>query len=326
MILIPKYKEIYTKSPITLDTSIGAEYQITMRDANGRFLYETEWRSNLITNIGLDAMGAAAGLGIYVYVGSDGTAANYTDTSLGANLLATGKTGTIDGGANAGAPNYGIYYDYIFRFNAGEATGTIQELGRSVENTYTPGTMNTRTIITPAVVKSADQIMDLRYRHWQYPSNVAVDTTGTIVIDTETYDYTIRANRVGQTAASVCGLQNIYQLTRAYGTDSALLAVTADLINTATTKIVDSGTTSYAAYTPGTYYRDGTLTWEVDDGNFDFTNIAVDVSGYATTTSGSARSAGYQVHFANTVGGTGIPKTSDNELTITLRRSWSRHP
>ena len=101
-----------------------------------------DWFPNLITDVGLEAMGtvSVSTLTSWCRVGSGTTAPAFTDTGLVAQVAATNAEQASSYGAQAAAPYYG-FYTITRRFAAGAAAGNLSEVGMA--DASTGGTLYT---------------------------------------------------------------------------------------------------------------------------------------------------------------------------------------
>jgi len=133
------------------------------------------------------------------------------------------------------------------------------------------------------------------------------DWTGTVTLDSVTYDVTGRASRVTNTSywsIGVTGESNSVKAASAY--DGAIGAITA----------LPSGSQSWAtsystsSYSAASLEKNGTLNWALNDGNFAGGIDAV----YVNFGVGA-----YQFGFSPA-----IPKDNTKVLALTVKNSWAR--
>jgi len=332
MILLPKYKDLYTNKPINMGMVYKGEIKITMRDANGKYLYETDWLPNVITDVGLDNV-AIHGSSMWqnCYLGSGNTPAAFTDTALATYMgQANGSGAPATTTGSNGAPNYEVYEIRGYRANAGVATGTIQEIGFGNINTN----LSVRSIISPGIVKANDQIMDITHKRWFWRDLVTSDLTGTLDISGVTYDWILRAAEVAvgyaEGFASAGNFSNTYFC---YGELKAA-SVTGGASVIKTSYIYRNGGVT-AAYTPGSYTRNNTTYLGIDNGNHvsgirtvEWTDGCQNILDFAL--GAFMRNPGFACSFYSQAdggiggGGSAIMKTSDETFNISATRSWRR--
>lgn len=181
------HKELITQEEIILPKRkmfhFWGEARGILRDLNGRVLQDTGWIKNQITAYG----GARLYSGFpYMQLGSGSGVTLPGDVTL-KTPLGTRVYGSTIQVVNAGAPNYTFYETLMARFDAGNATGTIVEVGM---HSATSGSNLYCRAEIPAIVKGAENVLDMYYRMNVTPD--ISDKTGTVVIDGVTYDYIVR--------------------------------------------------------------------------------------------------------------------------------------
>lgn len=271
------------------------------------------WFQNMILDQGLDKYGTTSTWFDYCHVGSGSTAPSAGQTALVTFVAGTGNLVGSPTNVAAGSAPYYLAATRVFRFNAGTATGNLTEVG--IGSASSTGNLFSRALIldgggSPTTITVlADETLDVTYEFRCYapPS----DVTGTITLDSVSYDWTLRACNVtttqpdyGWVAPDDAGLGGSGYDIRT----GAIGAITAS--PGGTTLVPPNPTGSNASYSAGTFYRDLTVTVGLSAGNH--------ASGI-----GSLRfKAGigtYQVGFVPN-----IPKTSSQTLTLTFRHSWAR--
>lgn len=277
-----------------------------------------DWFPNLITNQGLERMGANNNYFGSCQVGSGNDVPAFTDTALetfvaGTSTQPVAATNSTQPGSPYYAATVGTY-----RFPTGDAAGNLSEIGTGWATTG--ATLFSRALIldgggSPTTITIlSDEILDVTYQFRVYPPEV--DTTGTIMISAVPYDFTARASRVtvfnegnfgggwgsgfGGASATIKG-----QTSTMVAFSGGIGAITAG----------PSGSTSQTSnvtapsYVPTSLENDGELTWD----------ISVAAIGSYMSVRVRFQLGEYQVEFDPV-----IPKTAINELRLTFRNSWSR--
>lgn len=297
-------------------------------DADGNIVRERHLAGpfpNLILNAGLDRMGNSSGGGGFwrnCQLGAGTTPPTVTDTAL-ESLQAAVQGSTSDPFNTAlveGPPRY-VRHRRTYRFPEGEAAGTHTEIGIGWGNSGS--TLYSRALIRDsggnpiAITVLPDEVLDVTYEWRIYPPTG--DTTGTRNISGTDYDYTIRACEA-DTINTQFGAGWGFGTGPTFGSASALkpengghatyTGSIGDWLSSPSGSSATSGATlsvSNAAYTPGNYYRDGTLSWGLGG-------------------SGGIRSVrycwtwgAYQIEFDPP-----IPKDATNILSLTFRNAWAR--
>jgi len=266
-----------------------------------------DWFTNLITDNGLDLIGSSSSYLQYCQVGSgSGTPAN-GDTALGTRIAATSTVNATASGTQGSAP-YFCYRRNTYRFAEGDAAGNLAEVGVGAAST---ANLFSRALILdgdgdPTVITVlADETLDVTYELRCYCPTV--DWTGTVTISAVDYDITGRAANCTNTSAwliSQLGVSNSVGFPTVY--NGAIGAIT----TTPSGSTASASTVSTAAYSNGTYRRDGTVGWALAAGN---------VAGGITALMVKFGIGTYQFGFDPA-----IPKDSSTVLDLTFRNSWAR--
>jgi hypothetical protein len=278
---------------------------------DGEVTRDTGWFRNLVTDAGLNYLGAATTNDAlsYCHVGSGSAAPDELDTSL-ATFIASHQSGSSIASAQSTAPYYGKR-TITYTFSTGQAAGNISEVGIANKTSSSdPGfVMWSRALVldgdgdpTTITVLSDEQLVvtyELRY----YPPTDDVTTTGTI--NGDSYDITIRAanvtnagywaNSIGGGSASTSTLNRIYD-----GSISAVTALPSGTSSDAVTRTTNS-------YSNNSFQRSWTLVWGP--------GITMNVTAMAWTTGIGC----YQIGFSPA-----IPLANTQTLTLSTRVSWSR--
>lgn len=302
---------------IDLTSEVEGYYtlQILKVDADGKALEESARQpvptfKNLITNGGLDRMGAFGDMCNACQVGSGGTPPAVTDSNL-ASFLAT-RNQTSSANTTQPTPPYYASTTFVYEFPAGVATGNISEVG---VGWAAVGSLFSRALIldgagNPTTITIlADEILRVSYQLRYYVPTA--DLTGSITLNGVATAWTSRASDVTNSAAwSSAGYRSAAFTTgnvseqRAHEGDIAEVTGTPAGASSSRTSAVD------AAYSAGSYGRSGTVTWGVNAANF--------AAGIKSIYTGHGVGA-YQISFTPA-----IAKVSTQELSLTLRHSWVR--
>lgn len=316
MILIPKYTDLYTSQPLTARFGLGGEFRCILRDEMGRAVYDTGWFHNLLTDLGLNSGLKNGSWYINCHLGTSSTAPAFTDTTLGGWLANHSTSVSGVGVANAGSPNYEGTATRGWRFNAGVATGTIQEIGLGPNTSNI--NMNVRALISPSIVKAANQVLDVFYKVTIYPF-IGADDVGVVSIGGEDYDYTGRMSNVGETGTAFEAWGPNYTSTvhTAYsgsiGTITGVPGGSTDASDSASE--INSGANAQ---------RDVRVSYGLDSANFGgagprSTKMRINMG------TGIADEPGYQVEFSRVSDSANIQKDNTKTLTVDYRVTWARH-
>lgn len=317
----------------------GIEIVATRRDVTG-------WFDNIITDIGLDSLGASTtpqSRMVQCRVGSGSAVPTASDTALVAEIATTTTLQAAVNGVSGASPYYG-YYRKTFRFGLGVAAGNLSEVA------IFGGTGNTicfsRALIadgggTPTTITIlSDEILDVIYEFRIYAplDDVAY---GPLTISGTDYSGTIRAANVNSTdyfddggqivnsgTWAMTGVSSVGQgngasiqgcLIRGVGTGlgsraTPLLFATQTLgpLTGTISGTAYSGTTITASpYTSGTYYADHEILVDLNEGN---------VPGGIGSALINTKMGTYQVSFSPV-----FAKDVTKRLRLNVRVSWGRY-
>jgi hypothetical protein len=215
---------------------------------------------------------------------------------------------------NGSASNYEYSTTRTRRFAPGVATGTIRQFGVAQDNDGTD--IFSLFSVSPAIVKSAAQTLDISYRLTLWPS--LSDINGTALIGGINYD---------TTTSWLYGTINHGSVLAQYGPNTtasfwnAYDGIKGDLADTVPSG--DEGTLSTTSPTSGTVAsgsRDISKKWGLNEANTP-TDICKTAKG--RTSFGMY----FNTEFAATDGGDiggGIPKDATQELTLNWQLTWAR--
>lgn len=306
-------------------------YKLVVTKADGT-KYETEEFPNLITNVGMNSFGED-----YIdnltaaYVGTGSTIPANTDVDL-TSILA--RTRTIIGGTGWSVQPSEPYYTSttrVHQFDPGSVVGTITEVGigwyTQVGLVYTYYLFSHALILDgegnpTSITLTSEDTLDIIYTVKVYPP--ASDTTGTVVLNGITYNWTSRIYKASETdyynyygnwllpGGSLCakdtdiwGNLYLYKQAMLYNAGS----LTTNQTDTVTGSPV-TVTMTGAAYVADSYSRDVTFAAGLTQGNLS--------GGIKTITFGAGFGA-YQIGFTPN-----IPKDGTCTLTLTFTHSWAR--
>lgn len=291
--------------------------------------YEFE---NLITNNGLDMLGADSGQPWgYCSVGTDNTPEAVGDTTLG-TYVAHVVNQPPSNSTRGSEPYYGKV-TLSYAFGEGAAAGNLQEIGIGPS---TGGTnLWSRSLIydgasplgTTTITVLSDEYLTVYYELRLYPDHVgSPQGSGTLYVDNAspraTASYQIRAAYVtthsylGTEVGNPANANNVtFEYGEVYGPDSTLGAVTSEPTASQSIQLSSSGGTSISrsSYSSGTYYRDITFSVPLNEGNLSGSPIGFDCIRLNTTF------GCYQIHVDHL-----WQKTSSDLFTFTIRLAWSR--
>jgi hypothetical protein len=265
---------------------------------------------NLITDNGLELMPTGGYLGT-CSVGSGNATPTFGDTTLQSPVASTTTTQTTSGTAQPSPPYYGSRA-ITYRFGQGVAQGNLAEIG--IGNGVT---LYSRALIldgggTPTTITVlSDEFLDATY----VLENIVPtsDVTGSLVIDGDTYNYTVRAANATnvQWANNSTGDLAGFFVNGFVAYDGAIGAITG-LPSGAS---AGADTVTNGSYSAGSHQIDAVCTFGLNTANF-----GGGISAFSMAIGqGSADLGIYQCGLD-----VPIPKDGTKTLSVTFRYSWDR--
>lgn len=308
---------------INLVSGVEGRYRIekSKADENGVEIPGTrvvcaDWFQNLVLDQALNEIGTRAlslsNIAIAFRVGSGNTAPLVTDTQLQSQIA---STVTAQGAPTSGvvpSPGAYIWRRQTRRFAAGVAAGILAEVG--VGWAQTGGTLFSRALIVDdmgaptTITVLADEILDVSYEFRVYPQET--DSTGTLVLDGITYDYTARASRINVVNVWFSQTPGNQFL----GSASAFTGNIGPLTGTPSGTGSPTATGASIPYANNSLEGSATATWGLNTGN---------IGGIRSVQIGVGWS-NWQIQFDAQGTGNTIPKDATNELSLTVTHSWAR--
>lgn len=298
--------------PIDIKCRVAGFFKLVATDMRtGRTRLLADWFPNLITNGGLDQIGTAATWLSGCSVGSGNTAPVNGDTHL-ATLVASstnivGSTSSI----LAVSPYYGSRFNTYF-FASGVASGVLAEIGIGLS----PTALFSRALIKDGsgnpttVTVGPGEALTAFYEFRNYPP--LADTTGTVVISSVSYNYTVRAANAGAGNWAPAQLGDIDGPSGLIAYAGAIGALTG--VPSGSNALETSGVD--VAYTPASLHIDRNSVLAGPTANFGGINALLYTCGQVNNSMGE-----FQVGFNNP-----LPKDVTHSLTLTVRKSWTRGP
>jgi hypothetical protein len=297
---------------VICNTYVQGKYKFKVYHADGTLKLETPWFDNLITNNGMNLLASTISLTPNCYIGSGTTTPSVTDTQL-ANILHTANSvsSPIYTFFDGDEPYWRAYK--IFTFNAGNATGSIREVGVGIS----PTNLFSRTLVQGVeeipitIVVLADEKLEVYYERRNYldksdqysPFHMASGLTNSI------YDAQIRASNIG----SVPDILSGFGPTRLNDVSFTLsgqkfLGTVYEPISGAS---VAASISSAAAYIADSHYIDYSFQFNPTVANF---TDGVGTGTFQTT----------QSRFKFLLSPY-VPKNSSYRLRFNIRHTWSRY-
>ena len=323
MILLPKRKIIHQRKPLKFTTGVSGEFRLVLRDLNLNPVYDSGWFDNTILDGGLDVLGGGS-TGIkqpfdFFAVGNDATAVNPAQTGLIGFLASSTLNVGSDVPAWVGTPNWEYSLTRTHRFAAGVATDTIREVSAGANSSNTE--VYSRQLVTPEIIKGADQVLDVSYRHTHWPPLADVSQSGSLSMDGELYNTIIRGSDYDRTTQNDAMTQ--MAVTNSGGSndqriyDGNIGATVTDQPSGSSSLNWGGASDTDQPYTLTQHVRDVVFDWQLDNGNAigDIRSMQIRFSG-----------ALIQIQFdRQSSPGSGIPKDETKVMDLTIRQAWARH-
>ncbi|MDY4297508.1 MULTISPECIES: hypothetical protein [unclassified Xanthomonas] len=290
-----------------------------------------DWFSNLITNAGLNELGATANWGglssgqifFACGVGSGSTTPAFTDTALVSQVARSSTKQSDTNGAQGAAPYFG-WRRITYRFDAGVAAGNLAEVG--IFTDASAGVCWSRALILDGsgnpttITVLPDEILDVTYECRNYPPTADVPWSATI--SGVSYSGIVRAQSVTDNSYTGLWAPGAWIGSGSFGVmvntpagNGYCQAYSTQTLGDITGSPAGTGfpaqTGSASAYVNGNYYRDHTVIWDVTRGN-------------APGGIGSFRFMSIMGSFQMSVTPV-IPKDNTKTMSINVRVSWGRY-
>lgn len=303
--------------------TVHGEFRLDVRGPDGVVRELLPWQDNLITNSGMDTFGTTTPFGGYLRVGTGTTPPAVTDTAL-ANQVASTSTSLVL--ANTYPVAVGVY---TANFPVGAAAGVLTELALSGSAS---GNISTHAQFVDAggaptsVTVLPDEQLIVTYNVRMAYNTADVVTTVTDPVTGVVYTVTTRprdmwSGGAGSQEAQGSGLANTRlemfranQLAAYYGPASELGPANGSQTG-GTLASMAPITVSNAAYAPGSYAAQQTVTVPVTSLNF------ADMSSFLSGVSNPGYTFPMRYKFGVSPK---ISKTSSQSLTLTFNYSWAR--
>ena len=296
---------------ITMHTKLCGFYKFEATNIKtGKKRLLADWFPNLITNIGLDRIGTAYDWITYCQVGSGSSAPDFGDTGLSNYIGVTYTSVGTTTGVSGSSPYY-RWYKKIYRFNPGDATGNIAEVGVGWVNGS--GGLFSRALVldgagSPTTITVlSDEYLDVTYECRRYLPEGDV-TPYTIELRGVTHTITGgRATYITNTSYWSLPFQGgTADQHSCYVYDGSIGVLTGVPSGASTS----TSTNSKLTYTNSNHYRDWKYDFSLTQGNL--TNF---ISAIAVGLVGGWYQFGVSPD---------IEKTSDDIMSLTFRASWGR--
>jgi len=286
------------------------------------------WQNNLITDTGMDNFGNSGATTSlppqysgYCRVGTGAVPVPAVgDAALVAHVAEAGalqfEERGVGGDGSAGDPYY-KFSRRTYRFGIGIAEGILAEVGAGMA--LGTGDLTTRSLIKDGngdpitVTVLFDEILDVTYE-FRFYQPVLTDVTGTIVIDSQTFDWVIRP--------AVVGYLSVAGSTGPLGRCVGFYVYSGDLgLVTGSPTLQDEGVGSFPTYLPyvnGNHYNENTLFFDINAHE----NIGPEG---IRALRWDTPSGNWQISLINQGTGKGVLHNNTTNFTFKGRITWDRY-
>ena len=297
---------------VNIQTKLSGFYKLeAVKIKSGKRRLLADWFPNLITDGGLERIASYSDWLAYCTVGTGSTTPSFGDSGLASFVGYNhgGVTSTTDG--VTGSSPYYHWIKKIYRFNPGDATGNISEVG--IGWSTADGYLFSRALIldsggSPTTITIlSDEYLDVTYECRRYLPETDADTYQ-IDLRSITHDVT------GGRAAYITD-KNYWQMPfkasfYIYYDCYVYDGVIGDITGYPSGTSVDTTTYSVASYVPGSHEIEWTYSFSLAQGN-----LANYISAIMVGLCGGIYQFGVSPD---------IEKTSDDIMSLTFKASWGR--
>lgn len=310
------------KMQLPIRTFVSGRFRIeaVSKSRGKRVLADFDDAPNIVTDWGLDRMGANSDYLARFHVGSGSSTPSELDTTLD-SLVATSDGFVSDSENNTSSPPYYHTKTIQRSFSEGTATGNLTEVAAGIANTSGDYAFSRALILDGSgdpttITVLSDEELRITYAIRLYPPTG--DFSGTVNISGTDYDFLGRAAAVTSTSSWGFGTSSNGVSSASDGDMSSrgdqggagIGPITGGISGSAS-GLTDSQNGQDDPYVPGTLERGASWLFGTDVANFAGGIKAIQFSFNWCT---------WQFEFD-----TPIPKTSDDELTIEAQHSWGRY-
>lgn len=312
-----------------MQVGLYGEVQVIVKRADGTVRLDTGFFPNIITNLGLDAIGNNSYLFQYCAVGSGNSVPQHTNTRLD-NYLVVGREFTSASKYDYDPERDTEYYKCSrtvgYRFT-GLDNQNISEVGLVSSHYADEHLAYTRTLIKNSegepttITVLQGEILELQYRLWQVFSVKDKDMVVNAEIDGVVTPFNVKIRLAGVGGTNIGGSWGYHTAVGAgiaYQANNALKFGTGEL-GEITGEISDGWPEhrigmDWGAYQPSTYKRKFYV-------NTDITQVVRSIRSFLFYTGLGA----YQVRFGTVDGDEPINKTNQDTLQFGFEMSWGRY-
>ena len=298
---------------VNIQTKLSGFYKLeAVKIKSGKRRLLADWFPNLITDGGLERIAGHSDWLTYCTVGTGSTTPAFGDSGL-ASFVGYNHGGVISttNGVTGSSPYY-RWMKKIYRFNPGDATGNIAEVGIGWANTN--GSLFSRALIldsggSPTTITIlSDEYLDVTYECRKYLPETDADT---YQIDLRSITHDVTGGRAAEITNTVIW-EMPFNAFNAANTDCRVYDGTiGDIAGYPSgTTYVYTSTYSIASYVSGSHEIEWTYSFSLTQGNL--TNY---ISAIMVYMCGGAYQFGVSPD---------IEKTSDDIMSLTFKASWGR--
>lgn len=265
MIWLPRYRDVELASP---SIGIAGRYRLVVRERDGHVSRDTGWFDNLITNYGLNRIGAGGLASSYGFIGTGTATPAFTDNALTGSITASGAPGGSS--AKDTSSPYASTTVAAYRFPIGSLNGTYTEV--AVGENFSGIDIKSRALILDSggapttLAVTADQQLDMYYTYKKFPP--LVDTSNTVTIDGVSTTVVGRAASVDDISSwnsSISFGSPATSFINIFGGSGALGSITG--FPTGTVSASPNGTVTAATYSSGSFMRTISCVYDTGEAN-----------------------------------------------------------
>ena len=314
-------------------TEVEGRYRAVLTDFNGDTKVDTGWIHNLLTNKGVEKMGAGFNRPFVTgWLGSGSTSPAYTDVGVESLVWvsANGKAGTENSWERLETPTYGVRSGYSWTWPTGQATATLREFCTTASYDYhylrASDSVTMRVLFPVPIVKEAMDQLTVYYEYFTYPE--LSDISGVVDIQGVPYDYTARIFKINAlTKYPTGGISSFdnggyfHAIINSGNSHPNLVPITGTASNTYS-RAHAMGASSYTGIGTGSVTQTSEIIWGIDRGNVgEFRNVYILTNQFAWNAGG-----GIQISIGKTSDGTKHLKENTHELMLSASVSTTRIP
>lgn len=272
-----------------MNIGISGKYKLVVRNADLSLKQETQWFDNIVTAVGLNALLSGTDQSIQSLsgvAGSGNSSPSISDTSLVSYLGPCSSVQSVTVSRNTTTAPYSVTKTITFRSAQGGVVGNVAEVGVALgsgANSSSP--LISRSLVTDSqgvqttVPVQASEYLDIVWSFTLYMGQASGSFNMTIDGAVTAFNYSILPANMTSESPNGGWIQNATNSTQLFANVFPYAAAGGTrAFNSATlggttgkptgTESTGSPALSSAAYTPGSFSRSHTLTFGLNDANF----------------------------------------------------------